>query len=449
MAFRLSAAQEGRSFVNQNGAVRKIWWRIIPLLFSCYVVAYLDRVNVGFAGLTMVKDLNLTAAEFGWSSGLFFLGYFIAEIPSNLALQSVGARRWLARIMISWGLISAATSLVSGPVSLGTMRFLLGLGEAGFAPGVLLYFSGWFPSNWRGRLVATFMVGIPVSGVIGAPISSWILSLDGTLGFAGWRWLLLLEGIPAVGLGLACLAFLPDTPATVRWLSAAEREWLTGEIAAEHRLIASHGPSTFIAALTDWRVLMFAAVNFCSLVGLTGISLWMPQILKGFGFANMQVGLLVSLPFGVSAVAMIWWGTRSDRSANRAWFPVIALALQAVGTCLSALSGSSLLEIAMLAAAMSGAMSYQATLWPLPLGMLIDRAAAVGLAIIISVGNLGGFVGPYLIGLMKDETGSFATALMLVAGLTLFGAGMLSVIARSFGQRHQVRKFALVPSAHD
>lgn len=450
MTFVTDPASTHLSGIDENVVMRKVKWHIVPLLFCCYVAAFLDRVNVGFAGLTMVKDLNLTGAEFGWSSGLFFIGYFIAEIPSNLALQAIGARRWLARILISWGLFSAATSLVVGPESLGCMRFLLGLGEAGFAPGVFLYFSGWIPNKWRGRLISSFMIGIPISSVIGAPISSSILGLNGAFGLAGWRWLFLLEGVPAIIFGLICLAFLPDTPGTARWLSVTERDWLTSKLAAEHKLIASHRPSTFAAALSDWRVGVLSAVNFCSIVGLTGVSLWMPQILKGFGFTNMQVGMVVTIPFGISAVAMLWWGVLSDRSINRAWFPVAALTLQAAGTYLSALtSGSVVPEIAMLTAAMSGAMCYQATVWPLPLGMLVGRAAAVGIAVIISVGNLGGFVGPYLIGVMKDETGGFATALMLIAGLTVFGGGLLSIIAWSFGQKRKETKSTLALHAED
>ena len=406
--------------------MRKVFWRLVPFLFVCYVVAYIDRVNIGFAALTMTKEIGLTLSQFGFSAGIFFLAYFIAEIPSNLALHRFGAPKWIARIMISWGLVSGATAFVQGPVSFTILRFLLGLAEAGFTPGVFLYFSYWFPAQYRGRAVSAFILGIPLSGVVGSPISSLLIMLDGTLGVSGWRWLLLIEAVPAVLLGVACLFVLAERPANARWLTDGERTWLSGVLASELKTVERHSPSNLLSVFKDRRVLMFAAVNFCSVICSTGVAIWLPQIVRGLGFTVVQTGFVVAIPSLFGATVMIYCGRRSDKATNRAVFPISALFLSSLGLLLAAVLGHSVvLELAALSLAMGGVVTYQGTVWPLPMSMLSGRAAAGGIALIVSLGGLGGFVGPYLIGWIREVTGRFDLALLFVAGSVFLSAVLL------------------------
>ena len=418
--------------VAQDRTMRLIFWKIMPFLFCCYVVAYLDRVNVGIAGLTMTKDIGLSPSEFGASAGAFFLGFFIAEIPSNLALQRFGARRWVARIMITWGLCSAATLLARGFASFSVLRFLLGLSEAGFSPGVFLYMAFWFPARYRGRAVAAFMLGLPVASVLGAPVSSLLLGLDGVAGLAGWQWLLLAEAAPAVLLGVACLFVLVDGPENVKWLSTGEQTWLSSELAFERASIERRHKTTLRSIFTNWRKLTFVAVNFFSVVGSLGLSLWMPQILRGYGFGVTQIGFIVAGPYLCGGVAMVVCAPLSDRAANRAMFPIGALVVASAGLLACALlSASTVLEIASLCVAVTGLMAFQGTIWPLPMSVLSGRAAAGGLALIISVGNLGGFVGPSLIGYIREATGRYDIALMGAAASVALAAALLVVVCRS------------------
>ena len=430
MAITPVAAADAAVFSEEHErTLSKVLWCVVPFLFVSYVIAYLDRVNVGVAGLMMNRDLGLSASEFGWSAGLFFFGYFLAEIPSNLILQKVGARRWIARILITWGLLSAGTAFVTGPVSFGIMRFLLGLGEAGFTPGVFLYFTLWFPSHYRGKATAAFLLGIPIANIIGNPISSSLLSLDGFAGLAGWQWLLIIEGLPATLLGFACLFLLIDTPEKAPWLSPEEKTWLTGVLAAERRDIEQHHSSTLLGALTNWRVLTCAAINFCAIVGSVGIGLWMPQIVKGLGFGVVQVGFIVAIPYICGAVAMMIWARLSDRAAERTWFVASALLFGAAALLVSAFAtGSAAISIIALAGAVTGIMCYQSTFWPVPSSFLTGQAAAGGIALIVSIGNLGGFVGPYLIGAIRQATESFAGALLAVAGFLLLGAILIRFV---------------------
>lgn len=419
-------------FVDCERTMRTIFWKIMPFLFICYVVAYLDRVNVGIAGLTMTKDIGLTPSQFGFSAGAFFLGFFIAEIPSNLALQRFGARRWIARIMITWGLFSAATAFSQGPASFAFLRFMLGLCEAGFSPGVFLYLAYWFPAQYRGRAVAAFMLGLPVANIFGSPVSSLLLGLDGLAGLAGWQWLLVIEGGPAILLGVASLFILSDGPEKVTWLAERERAWLSGELASERAAIERHHPTTLRSIFTNWRVLMFCAVNFFSVIGSLGISLWMPQMLRGFGFSVTQIGFVVAIPYVCGAASMIICASKADKAANRAIFPIAALVVASIGLLLSSLLYSStMLEIMSLSLAVTGLMTFQGTIWPLPMSVLSGRAAAGGLALIISTGNLGGFFGPSLIGWMREKTGSFDLALTTVAGSVFFAAILLVIVSRS------------------
>ena len=416
----------------QERVLSKVLWRVVPFLLLCYIFAYLDRVNVGVAGLTMNRDLGLSPAQFGWSAGLFFFGYFLAEVPSNLALQAVGARKWIARILISWGLLSACTAFVVGPVSFGVMRFLLGLGEAGFTPGVFLYFTYWFPARARGRATAAFLLGIPIANIIGAPLSSSLLALEGMGGLHGWQWLLILEGIPATILGFVCLFTLTDKPEQAKWLTLDERTWLTEILARERQQIAAKHASSLKDAFTNWRVMVCAAVNFCAIIGSVGLGLWMPQILKGFGFGVVTVGFLAAIPYVCGAIAMMLWARLSDRGRERSWFVSAGLLVGAFSLVVAGYATSSaLVSIIALCGAVVGIMCYQSTFWPIPSSFLTGSAAAGGLALIVSIGNLGGFVGPFLIGAVRESTGSFGWALIAVAGFLILGAILIRVVGTS------------------
>ena len=433
MAIAPTTAADAAGFTpEQERVLTKVLWRIVPFLLLCYIIAYLDRVNVGVAGLTMNHDLGLSPSEFGWSAGLFFFGYFLAEVPSNLALQAVGARKWIARILITWGLLSAATAFVVGPVSFGVMRFLLGLGEAGFTPGVFLYFTYWFPARARGRATAAFLLGIPIANIIGAPLSSSLLALDGFAGLHGWQLLLILEGIPAPILGFVCLFTLTDKPEQAKWLSPEERTWLVGVLAAERQQIEAKHASKLKDAFTNWRVLVCAAVNFCAIIGSVGLGLWMPQILKGFGFGVVAVGFLAAIPYVCGAITMMLWARLSDAGTERSWYVASALLVGAL--CLVAAgyaTSSALISIIALCGAVVGIMCYQSTIWPIPSSFLTGSAAAGGLALIVSIGNLGGFVGPFLIGTIRESTGSFGWALISVAAFLILGAILIRIVGIS------------------
>ncbi|PVZ20533.1 MULTISPECIES: MFS transporter [unclassified Pseudomonas] len=401
--------------------LRRVLMRIVPFIFLCYVISYLDRTNVGFAAIGMNKDLGLTATMFGWAAGLFFFGYFIFEIPSNLLMQRFGARIWIARIMITWGLVSMATAFVTGPVSFSIARFLLGLAEAGFTPGVYLYFTYWFPGKWRAKATAAFLLGIPVANIIGSPVSGWLLDVHGVMGLQSWQLLLILEALPAVLLGIVCLFVLVDTPAKARWLSEREKAWLAERLAREQQSIsASHG-NTLRGALTNPKVFILAAINFCCIVGSVGIGLWMPQIIKSMGWANSMVGLVAALPYLFGAVAMTLWARLANRARHRLRYVVSALTLAALALVASALLSDPVLKITALGLAVASILAFQATFWAIPSTFLTGRAAAGGLALIVSIGNLGGFAGPFLIGLIKDMTQSFTGPFFCVAAILAIG----------------------------
>ncbi|ACL62465.1 MFS transporter [Methylobacterium nodulans] len=415
--------------VDEHALYRKMLRRILPFLFICYVVSYLDRVNVGFAALTMNKDIDLSATAFGVGAGLFFFGYFVAEIPSNLIMMRVGARLWIARIMITWGLVSAATAFVTGPVQFGIARFLLGLGEAGFVPGVFLYLSMWFPSAVRARATALFLLGIPVANIVGSPISGALVQLEG-FGLKGWQWLLVLEAAPAVILGVACLLVLTDKPEKAAWLSAPERDFLVSRLASEKAAIEKKHNLTLAQALRNWRVLTLATINFCAIIGSLGIGLWLPQIIKQLGLATSVVGFVTAIPYLCGAIAMVVWGRMSDRGSDRTIYPAISLFVGSAALVASAFTSSPLLTIVALCIAVVGINSFVATFWAVPSSFLTGRAAAGGIAMIVSIGNLGGFVGPYMIGFVRDLSGGFTAPLVAVGCSLLFGATLMVVFGR-------------------
>jgi MFS family permease len=417
-----TAAAAGKTPAEGEAIISKAMRRLLPFIFICYVVSYLDRINVGFAALTMNQDLGLTAAQFGLGAGLFFIGYFSFEIPSNLMMQRFGARIWIARIMITWGLISIGTAFVVGPKSFALARFLLGLAEAGFTPGIYLYFTSWFPGESRAKATAAFLVGIPVANIIGSPISGAIMQMDGLWGLKSWQALLVLEAVPAVLLGIACLFVLGDRPSKVSWLRKDEQEWLEGQLAAEQKTMASRHGSTLRAAFTNWRVFALAFINFCCIVGSVGIGLWLPQIVKGFGVSSSMVGLITAVPYVVGAASMIVWARLARKARNRMPYVIGALMLAAVALSISVTLDAPLLKMIAITVTVASILSFQATFWAIPSGFLTGRAAAGGLALIVSIGNLGGFAGPYLIGLIRDITHNFAMSLLTVSAILLLGS---------------------------
>ena len=394
-------------------------------MFALYVVAYLDRVNVGFAALAMNRDLGFTATVYGLGAGLFFVSYTAFEIPSNLLLVRVGVRYWIARIMISWGIASAAMMFVSGAWSFYALRFVLGAAEAGFFPGLLLYLTQWFPAAERARAVALFMTATALSGVIGAPMSGALLALDGWLGLAGWQWLFLLEGLPAIAFGVAVPFVLPDSPAEARWLTAAERQWMAERVVAEHAQATSAVHSHFGRALREPRLWQLAALYFVIVVSLYSVSFWLPQILQALsGAGAVQVALVSAVPYLAASIAMVIVGISSDRTRERRWHIALSAVAGSIGLAAAGVTASPIVGLAMLSLAAAGIWSTLGPFWTLPPEFLRGMAAAGGIALINSVGNIGGFLGPYLMGFVKDQTGRFAAGLYVLAGTLVVGAGI-------------------------
>ena len=407
----------------------KVARRLIPFMVALYTVSFLDRVNVGFAALTMNKDLGFTPEIYGWGAGIFFFGYFLFEIPSNVILTHVGARRWICRIMASWGVISAANAFVQGPTSFYVLRFLLGLAEAGFAPGMIFYLSLWFPARLRARYAATYFLAIPLTNVIGAPVSGLILGADGFLGLHGWQWLFVLEALPALVLAVVVFFFLPDGPADARWLDDRERERITQELSLE-RMSASEHIHDFRSALMDSRVLLLCAIYFGIVVGLYGIGYWLPQMVQGMGFSNFAIVVLVALPYAAAGIAQYLWGRHSDNSGERVWHVALPAALSAFAFAISAALQSPALVLVALAIAAIGICSTLAPFWAMPPQFLSGKGAAAGIAAINAVGNLGGFIGPYAVGWALQETGNYSGGMMILAGFLLAAAALVLAMGR-------------------
>lgn len=403
-------------------AAAKAFRRILPFIFICYVISYLDRTNVSFAALGMNADLGITAEQFGFGAGMFFIGYFLFEIPSNLVMQKTGARIWIARIMISWGLISMATAFVTGPTSFAVARFCLGMAEAGFTPGIYLFFTYWFPGTWRAKITAAFLVGIPVANIIGAPISGALMQLTGHEHIRNWQWLLLIEGVPAVILGIVCLFFLDDKPAKAKWLTAEEKLLLQRRLDDEQQRIAAKHGASMQQAMRNPLLWLLAMINFCGIVGSIGVGLWMPQIIKQMGVSHTATGFLTALPYVCGALSMLLWAKRANQSRYRIRWISGALVMAALALSVSAVASEPLLKMLALCITVSGILAFQASFWALPSGFLTGNAAAAGLAVIVSVGNLGGFFGPSLIGYVKQMSGGFMWALLAVSAVLLFGA---------------------------
>jgi D-galactonate transporter len=411
----------------EKRTIAKVTWRIIPFMIVCYFVSFLDRVNLGFAGAAISKQFAFTATVFGLGAGIFFIGYFLFEVPSNIMLDKYGARRWIARIMLTWGLVSGATAFVQGEYSFYAIRFLLGVAEAGFFPGIILYLTYWFPAAYRARIVGWFMVAIPVSSVIGAPVSTWILGMDGAAGLAGWQWLFIIEAVPSVILAFVVLAFLTDKPAAATWLDADERKWLNGTLEDERRHREAVKKFGLMEALTNPRVILLSLVYFGDVAALYGVGFWLPQILGPFHLSPLvNIGAL-AIPYAVGAVGMVLWVKRSDRLAERRLHTAIPAFVACLGLALVPVVGDPMVKVVMLCVAALGIFAMLPVFWTLPTAFLTGTAAAGGIALVNSIGNLSGYVGPQVIGVLKDQTGSYDAGIWFLAACA-FVAGVIVLL---------------------
>lgn len=421
----------------ERTTMRRVAWRLLPFLILCYLIAIIDRGNIGMAALQMNKDLGLTPAIFGFASSLFFVSYFLVEVPSNLALQKFGARIWIARIMITWGLVSAGTAFVQGANSLYVMRFLLGAAEAGFFPGVLLYMTYWLPSAYRGRMVAIFMVAIPGANFIGSPLSGLLLSLDGWMGMRGWHWLFLLEGIPAVLLGIACLFVLTDRPEQAKWLTTEQRQWLTGRLDEERQRKANIGHLSLWKLLKHKDIWVMALIYSGASAAGSTMSVWAPQLLKTFGLTNLEIGLVNAIPYGIASVAMILWGRSSDKTNERRWHTSATLLLITAGLLLALVTSSLPATVLLLTMVLVGAYSMKGPFWALVSNWLSSTTAAAGLAAIGALANLiGGGLMVNAYGAIHEATGSYAIAMLPLAVLCAAGGIAVLLMGRHY-QRTQ------------
>jgi MFS family permease len=408
------AAYEQRLFA-------KIAWRILPIVVLGYIINFLDRTNVSFAALTMNKDVGLTAAEFGFGAGVLFFSYCLFEVPSNIALYKLGARIWLARIMITWGIISAATIFVTGPYSYYTLRFLLGAAEAGYFPGVAFYVTLWFPKEFRARIFAWLLLAVPASTVIGAPISTGLLELHGLLGLAGWQWMFLIEAAPAVVLGFIMLIVMTDEPSKASWLADEEKQYIARRLAAEPK---EKERKHLLESFKDYRVLLLAIIQFSYTIGAYGVAIFLPLILKTHGFSNVGVGWLTAIANLAACISMLIWARFIDRSGKSIFHLAMTCLLSGLGLVLAISIGSFVPVYIGLTAAVIGTNTSRAVLWTIPTRFLSGIAAAGGLALINSVGVFGGFVGPSIMGVLKDVTGSYDGGLLTMSGFLFFAAAL-------------------------
>lgn len=409
---------------------RKISFRLIPFLALLYFVAFLDRVNVGFAALEMNKDLGFSATVYGMGAGIFFIGYFIFEIPSNIILEKVGARRWIARIMVTWGIISGSMAFVQGETSFYILRFLLGVAEAGFFPGIILYLTYWYPQRYKARIVGAFMMAVPLSSVIGGPVSTALLGIEG-FGLEGWHWLFILEAIPAVVLGGVVWFYLDDGPMHAKWLSEDERSQIVDLLNHENRQKEGVHHLTLQATLLNPRVWILGVMYFGLMIGMYGFTLWAPQMIKSFeNSSNFMTGLLTAIPSMCAAVAMYFWGLHSDRTCERRWHVFLPLLVGGMGLTSSAfLTASPSLAMVALTIGAIGIYSALPGFWTFPTSMLSGAAAAGGIALVNSIGNLAGYFGPFAIGYMKDRTGSYQFGLIMMSVFMLI-SGLLALFMK-------------------
>ena len=416
----------------ENAVVRVLTWRLVSFLFLLYIVAYLDRINLGFAALQMQQQLGFTDSMYGLGAGIFFAGYFLFQVPSNLVLVKVGARRWIAVLMVTWGIVSACMSLVQGPRSFYALRFLLGAAEAGFFPGVILYLKTWFPARARARTVAMFMTAAPLSGVVGGPLSGALLGLHSRGNIAGWQWMFLLEGFPAILLGGLTWIYLVDSPSLAPWLPPEQKRWLLQTLDREHdETLKAPGAG----ALQFWPIFILTLVYFGLNTVSYGISLWLPNLIKSLsGMSNLKIGVLSAIPYIAAAVAMVIVGLHSDRTGERRWHTAAPALAGACALAMAAHSHSVSGMVAFISVAVLSVFSMMGPFWAMPTALMSGTAAAAGIAVINSVGNLGGFFGPYMIGVVRNSTGSFKGGLLVVAS-ALALSGCLAVTLKFTGKR--------------
>ncbi len=417
----------------ERSAYRKVTWRLLPFLMLCYVAAYLDRVNIGFARLQMLGDLRFSETVYGLGAGMFFIGYFIFEVPSNLILHRVGARVWIGRIMISWGIVSALFMFTSSPLMFYALRFALGVAEAGFFPGIILYLTYWYPGARRARMMALFMTAIPIAGICGGPLSGWIMqSTDGINGWRGWQWLFLLEALPAIGIGVAAMVYLDNGIKDARWLTDSEKAVLQAGLDRDRAHLVEH-PS-LAAVFADRRLWRMCFIYFCCVMGQYGLTFWMPTLVQAAGVrGTLQIGLITAVPYSGAVAAMLLVGRSADRHRERRWHTAIPMLVGAAGLTLSALAGThTVAAIVCLTIAAAGVLTCAPLFWSLPTAILGGTAAAAGIAAINSVGNLAGFASPYVVGWLKDLTASTAAGMYAVSAALIIGA--LAVMTIPAGQ---------------
>lgn len=415
----------------ETAAMRKVSRRLIPFVALLYFAAFIDRVNVGFAAPQMNRDLGFSPYVYGLGAGVFFIGYCLFEAPSNLILHRVGARLWIGRIMITWAMLAGAMAFMRTPVSFYVLRFLLGVAEAGFFPGIVYYLTGWAPAAHRARLIGLFMTAIPLSTALGAPISSFILALDGVFGLAGWRWLFLLETVPSLALGLATLVWLHDRPEQASWLTPEEKAWLARTLKDEQASRQGRDVSV-LKALVQPRMLALSLCYFGAEIGLYGVIFWLPQILRNLGVSAAETGWAIAGPYLVAAAAMVWWCRHSDRARERVWHIMIASAVGFAGLAASAYAPhSAALSLAAITVGAAGTLAILPIFWTLPTALLDGAAAAGGIALINALGNIGGFVGPFVVGWIKERTGSYAPGLLVIAFCVLMSGIVALIVGRA------------------
>jgi ACS family tartrate transporter-like MFS transporter len=417
--------------MTEDRVFAKCAWRLIPLMGLLYAVNLIDRINVGFAALTMKADLGLSDTAYAFGAGIFSIGFLVFQVPSSIMLERVGARRWIALILMAWGALSAAGALVQGPLSFYFVRFFLGVAEAGFFPGMILYLSLWFPRAYRARLIASFMIAVPVSRIVGAPLSSVILEMDGIANLDGWRWLFIVEGLPACLLAFVALKLLPDGPAHTPWLTRDEKSMIAARLAAE----AAPVHREFWPALFDPRVWALGLVIFGTSLGTDGLSGWFPLIVQSMGFSNFANGFVVAMPSIAGACAMLLWARSSDTRGERVWHVALAELFAATGFLIAGLASSGPLVLAGLVIAVVGINAAYGPFYSLPSTFLAGPAAAGGIALIYSIGNLGGFAGPMIIGVSLEETGSYSASMLVFSALLIVAATTVVLLGRTAGIR--------------
>ena len=429
-----------------DAPVRKAFWRLMPLLVICYFVAYLDRANVGFAAVHMSSDIGLTASTFGFGAGLFFLTYFLLEVPSNLLLARYGARRWIARIMFTWGAMSGAMAFVTNETGFYTLRLLLGAAEAGFFPGITYFVTLWFPAAYRARIMAFFLCAAPISLSLGGPVSGALLGMDGFLGVPGWRWMFIIEALPAIVLSLVVLRYLTDRPSDAAWLAPEERADLSERLAVDARQSSVAQHHSLYQALFNPRVLLLGVANFAIVVAAYGVSFFLPRIIKEFGLSDLQTGFLSAVPYALAAISLVWWGKRSDATLERRYHAFAPIVFASIGLAAAALLSDPTARMIAFSCAAIGCWAAMPVFWALCFGKIPSKNAAGAIAVINAIANLGGFTGPSIMGFFRDHTGGFVVGLLVLAGVNFVAAVVVVLVGRGPAHEGSVAKSSVASS---